>query len=49
MAIGERIHFLRILRGRTKKYLGTPVGFPNGAQMCVWHSTKLAPVNQKQT
>ena len=28
MAIGERIHFFRILRGKTKKYLGTIVGFP---------------------
>ena len=28
MAIGERIHFLRNLRGMTQKYLGTLVGFP---------------------
>ena len=28
MAIGERIHFFRILRGMTQKYLGTAVGFP---------------------
>ena len=28
MAIGERIHFLRNLRGMTQKYLGTQVGFP---------------------
>ncbi len=28
MAIGERIHFFRILRGMTQKYLGTIVGFP---------------------
>ncbi|MBS5696216.1 MAG: helix-turn-helix transcriptional regulator [Lachnospiraceae bacterium] len=28
MAIGERIHFFRILRGLTQKYLGTVVGFP---------------------
>ncbi len=28
MAIGERIHFFRILRGMTQKYLGTQVGFP---------------------
>ena len=28
MAIGERIHFFRILRGITQKYLGTIVGFP---------------------
>ena len=49
MAIGERIHFFRLLRGMTQKYLGTAVGFPNGAQMCVWRNTKRAPVNQKQT
>lgn len=28
MAIGERIHFLRNLRGMTQKYLGIQVGFP---------------------
>jgi len=28
MAIGERIHFFRILRGMTQKYLGTIIGFP---------------------
>lgn len=28
MAIGERIHFLRNLRGMTQKYLGRAVGFP---------------------
>ena len=28
MAIGERIHFLRTLRGMTQKYLGVMVGFP---------------------
>lgn len=28
MAIGERIHFFRILRGMTQKYLGTIVDFP---------------------
>ena len=27
MAIGERIHFFRILRGMTQKDLGTIVGF----------------------
>ena len=72
MAIGERIHFFRIMRGMTQKYLGMLVGFPersadvrlapvvycfqkqrkgfpNGVQMCVWHSTKQALVSQKQT
>lgn len=28
MAIGERIHFFRNLRGMTQKYLGSAVGFP---------------------
>jgi len=28
MAIGERIHFFRILRGMTQKYLGQTIGFP---------------------
>ncbi|MCM1363712.1 MAG: helix-turn-helix domain-containing protein [Faecalibacterium sp.] len=28
MAIGERIHFFRTLRGMTQKYLGIAVGFP---------------------
>lgn len=28
MAIGERIHFFRIMRGMTQKYLGMVVGFP---------------------
>ena len=28
MAIGERIHFFRNLRGMTQKYLGLAVGFP---------------------
>lgn len=28
MAIGERIHFFRILRGMTQKYLGMMLGFP---------------------
>lgn len=28
MAIGERIHFFRNLRGMTQKYLGLQIGFP---------------------
>lgn len=28
MAIGERIHFFRLLRGMTQKYLGISLGFP---------------------
>ena len=28
MAIGERIHFYRLLRGMTQKYLGMVLEFP---------------------
>ena len=28
MAIGERIHFFRLMREMTQKYLGIAVGFP---------------------
>ena len=28
MAIGERIHYFRNLRGMTQKYLGMVIGFP---------------------
>ena len=28
MAISERIHFFRLMRGMTQKYLGTAIGFP---------------------
>ncbi|RGC30123.1 XRE family transcriptional regulator [Enterocloster aldenensis] len=31
MAIGERIHFFRILRGMTQKYLGTVIGFDDNS------------------
>ncbi len=31
MAIGERIHFLRNLRGMTQKQLGMAAGFPKGS------------------
>ncbi len=41
MAISERIHFFRLMRGMTQKYLGTAIGFPERVLMCVWHSTKL--------
>ena len=27
MAISERIHFFRLMRGMTQKYLGTAIGF----------------------
>ena len=29
MAIGERIHFFRLMRGMTQKYLGQRIGFPD--------------------
>ena len=41
MAIGERIHFFRLLRGMTQKYLGMALGFPEKSAMCAWHSMKL--------
>lgn len=31
MAIGERIHFFRIMRGMTQKYLGMLLGFPESS------------------
>ena len=31
MAIGERIHFFRNLRGMTQKYLGLRIGFPENS------------------
>ena len=34
MAIGERIHFFRLLRGMTQKYLGTAVGFSRKERRC---------------
>ncbi len=49
MAISERIHFFRLMRGMTQKYLGTAIGFPERVLMCVWHSTKLVHANRKQT
>ena len=49
MAISERIHFFRLMRGMTQKYLGTAVGFPEKSADVRWHSTKLAHANRKQT
>ena len=40
MAIGERIHFFRLLRGMTQKYLGMAVGFPRNLPMCAWLSMR---------
>ena len=41
MAIGERIHFIRNLRGMTQKYLGTLVAFLRRLPIFVWRSMKL--------
>ena len=40
MAIGERIHFFRLLRGMTQKYLGMTLGFPEKSA-----DVRLAPVS----
>lgn len=48
MAIGERIHFFRLLRGMTQKYLGTAVGFPERSADVRWRNMKPAPANQKR-
>ena len=34
MAIGERIHFFRTMRGMTQKYLGMALGFPGEIRRC---------------
>ena len=34
MAIGERIHFFRLLRGMTQKYLGMALGLPGEVCRC---------------
>ena len=49
MAIGERIHFFRTLRGMTQKYLGMAVAFQSVPPMFVWHSTKQAPGRRRPT
>lgn len=46
MAIGERIHFIRNLRGMTQKYLGMRVGFPERSadiRMAQYESGKRTP------
>lgn len=47
MAIGERIRFLRNLRGMTQKYLGTAIGFPEKTATFVWHNMSQAQELQK--
>ena len=34
MAIGERIHFFRTMRGMTQKYLGMAAGLPREIRRC---------------
>ena len=43
MAIGERIRFMRNLRGMTQKWLGQAVGFPQKTAEFVWLSMSPAP------
>ena len=46
MAIGERIRFIRNLRGMTQKYLGTLVGFPEKTadiRMAQYESSSRTP------
>ena len=40
MAIGERIHFFRLLRGMTQKYLGIALGFPGEVCRCASGSVR---------
>ena len=40
MAIGERIHFFRLLRGMTV--------FPKEAPMCAWRNMKPDPANRRR-
>ena len=49
MAIGERIHFFRLLRGMTQKYLGMALGFPKSPPMYALLSTKQDQEPQRQT
>ena len=48
MAIGERIRFLRNLRGMTQKYLGFAIGFPEKTadiRMAQYESGTRTPKN----
>ena len=46
MAIGERIHFFRTMRGMTQKYLGMALGFPEKSAL---RSTRMVPERPKRT
>ena len=43
MAIGERIRFIRNLRGMTQKWLGQAVGFPPDVRMAQYESGSRTP------
>ena len=43
MAIGERIHFFRLLRGMTQNILVQLSAFLKGAPMCVWRNMNRLP------
>ena len=49
MAIGERIHFFRLLRGMTQKYLGMSLGFRRSSLMCALRSMKQDQEPLQQT
>ena len=49
MAISERIHFFRLMRGMTQSISVQQSVFQKRVLMCVWHSTKLVHANRKQT
>ena len=48
MAIGERIHFFRLLRGMTQNILVRLSVFQKGAPMYAWRNMKPAPANQRR-
>ena len=47
MAIGERIHFFRMVRGLTQKQLGNAVGFREGTADVRIANTKPAQERQR--
>ena len=42
MAIGERIRFIRNLRGMTQKWLGQAVGFPPKTADCLLYTSHVS-------
>ena len=49
MAISERIHFFRLMRGMTQKYLGTAIGFPEKSADVRLAQYETVHANRKQT